>query len=368
MDKVKSTGRLRYIEPTNLNNEFDLAYGEDISFPYEEYCMSVDLTVRIVNRYSCGYPDETGLFRELNYSSTNGSISFLGGTKLDEKSEEGFLTTNYTDISMITPGENTSECLGIESISITYDSWMHPTVVIKFIDVRGATVMQPSEAGYYNKSDLGMSRELYKSLFTFPYPMFVLKVKGFYGKGATYKLAVNKTDIELDSESGNFIITVSLIGYMYGVYTDIPMTYIAAAPYIPGGDEYWENKVKDGTFRFKDISGQPAQEMIKIPDLRLKVAMASANEERVSAASKGEQVLSNREEQINALNNLGDSYPIKDNWLGKKDHFELKYYYLIVNTEDDLKKLKESFSNYYDALVSYDNAYTTSYAETFKTI
>lgn len=366
MDKVKSTGRLRYIEPTNLNNEFDLAYGEDISFPYEEYCMSVDLTVRIVNRYSCGYPDETGLFRELNYSSTNGSISFLGGTKLDEKSEEGFLTTNYTDISMITPGENTSECLGIESISITYDSWMHPTVVIKFIDVRGATVMQPSEAGYYNKSDLGMSRELYKSLFTFPYPMFVLKVKGFYGKGATYKLAVNKTDIELDSESGNFIITVSLIGYMYGVYTDIPMTYIAAAPYIPGGDEYWENKVKDGTFRFKDISGQPAQEMIKIPDLRLKVAMASANEERVSAASKGEQVLSSREEQINALNNLGDTYPIKDNWLGKKDHFELKYYYLIVNTEDDIKKLKESFSNYYDALVSYDNAYTTSYAETFK--
>lgn len=364
MNEVKSTGRLRYLEPTNLNNKYNGGYGEDISFPYEDYCMSVDLTVRIVNRYSCGFPDETGYYKELNYSSSNGSISFLGGTKLSDKDGEGYLTTNYTDISMTNPGENTSECLGIESISITYDSWMYPSVVIRFIDVRGATVMQPSEAGYYDKSDLGISRELYKSLFTFPYPMFTLKVKGYYGKGATYKLSVNKTDIELDSETGNFVITVTMIGYMFGIYSDIPMSYIAAAPYIPGGDEYWREKIEDGTFRFKDINGQPAQEMIKIPDLRLKVAMAAANEESKSAASKGKQVLTDKDEQIYALNNLGDQYPIKDDWFGKGKS-SLTYYYKLVNTEEDVKKIKETFANYYDLLKSYDSAYTTSHASTF---
>ena len=41
MDKVKSTGRLRYIEPTNLNNNFNAAHGEDISFPKEKLINNV---------------------------------------------------------------------------------------------------------------------------------------------------------------------------------------------------------------------------------------------------------------------------------------------------------------------------------------
>ena len=141
-------GRLKYIEPTNIFNESNSGWGEDISFPYEDYCMSVDLTVHITNRYSCGWPKKNGKKRELRYSSGNGSISFLGGSKISDNLPESYLTTNFTDISMTNPGENTSECLGIESISIAYNSWTHPEVTIKFIDVRGATVMQPSESTY----------------------------------------------------------------------------------------------------------------------------------------------------------------------------------------------------------------------------
>ena len=165
MNSVKTTGRLRYVEPTNLYNKIgDLS--DSIDFPYEDYCMSVDLSVRIADRYSCGWGEFSGENKEINYSSKNGTISFLKGSQIPNSGEDTFLTTNFTDISMTSPSTNTSECLGIESISITYGQWMFPQVVIKFIDVRGASVMMPSENNYYNETDRGNSDSLYKSLFT----------------------------------------------------------------------------------------------------------------------------------------------------------------------------------------------------------
>ena len=365
MGEVKNTGRLLYIEPTNIGNDKRIGLGEEISFPYEDYCMSVDLTIRIVDRYSCGWGVQTGDIKEYVYSSSDESISFLGGSKVGNL-EGGYLTTNFTDISMTSPGNNTSECLGIESINITYDSWMHPLVTVKFVDVRGASVMQPSEAGYYNKADLGNSKHLYRALFTMPYPMFILKVKGYYGKGATFKLAPHKTDFEFDSETGNFNITVAFIGYMYGVYADIPMTYLAAAPYMPGGKEYWAEKVADGTFKFRDISGQPRQDMLKIPDLRLRVAQAAANEEAISAAKEGERVKTTQEERIAALRGLGDSYPFKaEDWLISDS---LKYSYTICDSEDGVKELRTNIFNYYKSVGDYDTAYGKTYQKLFSSI
>lgn len=355
-------GRLKYIEPTNIFNESNSGWGEDISFPYEDYCMSVDLTVHITNRYSCGWPKKNGKKRELRYSSGNGSISFLGGSKISDNLPESYLTTNFTDISMTNPGENTSECLGIESISIAYNSWTHPEVTIKFIDVRGATVMQPSESTYYNKKDLGISKELYKALFTFPYPMFELKVKGFYGKGVTYKLAVNKTDIELDSQSGNFVITVSFIGFMYGIYTDLPMTFISCAPYVPGGAEYWETKVNDGTFMFKDIAGQPSYPMIKIPELRKKAAEVAKNEDATSAASRGRETLNRLDDQIAALRTLSDLCPLKD-FVSLND--KIPYLYKLMLNDNEIGSFQNSISAFEEELKNYKLSYNIDYTQKF---
>lgn len=351
MDKYKGTGRLKYIEPTNLNNEYDSGYSEDITYPYEDYCMSVDLTVRYANRYSCGWGGDNGDETVLKYSSSNGSLSFFGGTKIGDL-EDGYLTTTYTDISMTNPGTNTSECLGIQSISISYDSWMHPVVVIKFIDVRGATVMQPSEQGYYHQNDIGMARGLYKSLFTFPYPMFELKVKGFYGKGVTYKLSVSKTDIEMDAENGNFIITVNFIGYMYGVFTDIPMTYIAAAPYTAEGKRYWEEKITDGTFKFKDIAGNAVCDMCKIPEFRERVAKAAEQLKSTSAASEKEKKINVNNEQVSLLRHIRDMYPLTES-AGWKTSDDLLFYYTFFNNEEGAKEMHERIKTYYDLVQTY---------------
>ena len=357
---LKQFGRLKYVDPTNIFlkrdehlKPIDGTYSDAINFPYEDYNIAVDLTIRQTNRYSCGWWTEDGSMKELNYSSSNGTISFFGGTRgysSTNNQDEGYYTTNFTDISMMNPETNTSECLGIESINITYNSWMYPQVVIKFVDVRGATVFQPAEKGYYNPGDLGNASAIYKSLFSFPYPMFILKVKGFYGKGVTYRLAVHKTQFEFDANTGNFNITVDFMGYMYGIYSEIPMTFLAAAPFMEGGKEYWNQKINSGEFRFLDGEGGNGTPMLTIPELKLRLAQAAQNEAAISAAAAGEQVANSFDERLNIITQLKDDFPF-NSWY-KSDN--IPYVYGVFPTKEDTENYMMAISGYVMTVSAYD--------------
>ena len=357
---LKQFGRLKYVDPTNIFlkrdehlRPIDGTYSDAINFPYEDYNIAVDLTIRQTNRYSCGWWTEDGSMKELSYSSSNGTISFFGGTRGygDTKNQdEGYYTTNFTDVSMMNPETNTSECLGIESIDITYNSWMYPQVVIKFVDVRGATVFQPAEKGYYNPGDLGNASAIYKSLFSFPYPMFILKVKGFYGKGVTYRLAVNKTQFEFDANTGNFNITVDFVGYMYGIYSEIPMTFLAAAPFMEGGKEYWNQKINSGEFRFLDGEGGNGTPMLTIPDLKLRLAQAAQNEAAISAAAAGEQVANSFDERLDIITQIKDDFPF-NTWY-KPDN--IPYVYGVFPTKEDTENYMMAISGYVMTVSAYD--------------
>lgn len=360
IDNKETCGRLAYVEPTILGLENN--YSDSINFPYEDYSMSIDLSVVITDRFSCGWASASGEQTRKTWSSRKGTLSFLGGSKIDD-SKETYLTTNFTDISMTSPGTNTSECLGIESISISYSQWMFPQVIVKFVDVRGATVMMPSENNYYNESDRGTSSDIYRSLFSFPYPMFELKVKGFYGKGVTYKLAVQKTDLEFNNDTGNFNITVSFIGYMYGLYADIPMTYLAAAPYMEGGKEYWLENTQNGYFKFRDASGQYREPMLTIPKLRDRLAEAANNYSAISVASEGQQVLDGFENRISLLKSLEDNFPFKtDKWF-----FDLnsQTYFSVVNTFEDIKNIRGEIGLFYNTIETYDKTHNTGNKDSF---
>lgn len=295
--KVKESGRLRYVEPTIPQNFKSANYqgtiDSSILFPYEDYNMAVDLIIETTNRYACGNAKWTNEETKIMFSSRNGTLSFLGGT-------DGTLTTNYTDIDMKNPDKNTQECLGIESINISYTSWFFPQVVIKFVDVRGATVMQPAEKAYYQKGNSTAMKnvsKLYQAFFTYPYPIFTLKVKGFYGKGVTYKLCCQKTSVELDGESGNFIITANFVGYMFGIYADMPMTLVSIAPFTEEGEKYWNNKIESGVFYFKDSNGNDQKSFITIPELKKKMLLAAQDPDVLNAAMGAQQVL----ESYNAM-------------------------------------------------------------------
>lgn len=253
--KIQNEGRLYYIDPNNIYNNIE----NGIPHPYEDYCISVDLSIQFSDRDSCGIWGNMGrpsTNPEYTFQSDRGTINFIGGTN-------GYLTTNYTDIQSVNPQENTNECLGIESINIAYTSWYVPEVKIRFVDVRGASLMGPQEQGYVetiryeeytgHKGDTSIiDGSFFKALFSFPYPLFKLKVKGFYGREVTYNLSVEDFQGNFNAENGNYEIDVKFIGYMYGIYTDIPMNYLMIAPFFDDGSGkgYWDAQKSNGRFLY----------------------------------------------------------------------------------------------------------------------
>ena len=359
-DTVQKAGRIEYIEPNSLfTMSEDDKVQNGIPQPYEDYSFSVNLRVINGNRYDCGQGGNDGR-NVLEYSSDHGTLSFMDGTV---NNGQAYLTTNFTDISMNDPSTNTKECLGIERISIRYDSWYYPTVDIKFVDVRGASLMQPSEYEYYNNGGPNIGKpgkgvptshsDFFRAFFSFPYPLFKLSVKGFYGKEVTYDLSVLKCNIELNSSTGNFEMNASFIGYMYGMYADMPFSFIYLAPYINlNGKNTWDEKKGTGDFRYLSpgndtmpgTKSRPviSTEMYTFPELREKVKNVSvAAEKKLEVTAEGVRRKS-LETLIKKLeNDVLFRYPtLKGKYLWKPYSNNTKkdgYYYLVTDKTGKMK-------------------------------
>ena len=244
-EKINKFGKIRYIEP----NDFLEDKTNNITHPQEDYSIYVDLLVRSVDR--------KGRAKNDNYEIS------LGGSQKEKSSffygENGFFndTPSFTTYKDIMSGEvgSTNESLGITNIHITYNSYFYPEVTINFTDIRGAALMMPHEENYRQEQINNAKGEpvysntvqsFFTSLFSFPYPEFILRVKGFYGKMIEYSLLVSDFKSSFNNDNGNFDVTLKLIGRMYGVYTDIPMSYLMIAPYCRYGSSndrtIWENK------------------------------------------------------------------------------------------------------------------------------
>lgn len=347
-------GRVVYIDPTNISffNEnggtpdYTLS-NEMINNNMEDYCLALDLEVIIPERESCGMALENGTYKTVTYTTANGTISFLAGTN-------GVLTTNYTDINPLEPSNDTAECLGIESISIQYDSWIYPMVDIKFVDVRGGSVMMPEEESYFNKGNTMGS--VYRALFSFPYPLFKLKVKGFYGKGVTYYLTPYDSQIEFDASSGNYNISVKFIGSMFRIYTDMPMSFVCLAPFMEnGGQEYWQENVASGVFSFTNADGTQTP-MITFSELKERVHKASEYLSKYSAAQKSEQLSIDTDNRAQHLQYIMNACPANSNdwYLDEKGG---TYIFTIA----DIKEIKNNVKAFFDELE--DDSGDKEYAE-----
>jgi hypothetical protein len=259
----KEVGRLIYIEPNDIPKETlnfskftQAALTEGISnitWNPEDLNIYVDLQVICPNRTDCGKdPLDEG---NLNLNKHK-YVSLLEGVKLNKNDKYGSLTTNYTNISyseILNSSVSDREALGISSIDITFDAHFYPRVTMNFVDVRGYSLFMPAEEVYetelrheaatneatadlYDKPNRTYSH-FFNSIFHFPYPRFILTVKGVYGTKVSFILAVDTFKSSLNSHTGNFDVVITFIGYMYGLYTDIPMTYLLISPYIEPFDE-----------------------------------------------------------------------------------------------------------------------------------
>ena len=273
------SGRLLWVEPNKMDSVTDTG-----TFDYEDYSICVDLEVRIPKRSACGTEDEVITFHT-NHETAKDRTSFFTGT-------DGFLTTSFTDITANDPTSN-KETLGISSIDITYNSYFYPQVTVKFVDVRGSSLMYPQEDMFKN----GSQGSFFKALFCFPYPQFILKVKGFYGKQVQYDLAVEDFKTSFNPDTGNFECIVKFIGYMYGIYADLPMSYLIVAPYVDyagaSGSKYWKEQVEKGIFVYEN--GEPIKKLwvlntiVKTAESSISTVMQNDEDAQIKAKLMSEE-------------------------------------------------------------------------------
>ena len=262
---AKTDSRLAFVNP---NAAYGSINGIPMTPPYEDMCISVNLEIEVVNRTktdNVGYNgaefnsnkyvmswtsmyevDASGNFTGQQLKTQ--PIYFMQGRDaqeyLDGMSEKKYLTTYYTDISVEDiRNRNIIEGLGITSVEIAYDNMYMPTITIKFVDVRGSSLFGREEE-VHNDNNI-TSETIFGCFFTLPYPKFRLHVKGFFGDAVTYQLACTGFKGNFNSQTGNFEITTTFIGYQYSLLTDIPFVLLIAAPYCEYiGEKYWERHVK----------------------------------------------------------------------------------------------------------------------------
>ena len=348
-------GRLVYIEPNDIVKDhiklFDSSH-KNFTWNPEDLNLYVDLQVVCPSRDDCG---EEPTISNGTYSNTY--ISLMEGTKIGRN---GSLTTDFTNISYSEIEKNnvsSKEALGITSIDITFDAHFYPKVTINFTDVRAYSLFMPAEEEYkeglktqayetfdeegerkYNERGRAYTN-FFNAVFHFPYPRFLLTVKGFYGTKVTFILAVETFRSALNSNTGNFDVSINFIGYMYGIYTDIPMNLLMVSPYTEHlnygtedtliKNEYWTKNVSEGIFT--TVEGQPLLTFLEFAK-KYAIVLNNINEDNEFGEDFVEyndslKLLSNLEEIKQKLENL-----VINNF-GYNSDGEKEYFHLINNVK-----------------------------------
>ncbi len=227
---ASKSGKIHHVNPNDIfgeNNE---------SIPLEDLNIFVELTaVRA---------DKTSIINSVDEVSTTtsngGAIRFIDGSDTTGDGNHDNLTTNYTELSTTfnKSGENT-EGLGLTNIDIEFNSSMMPQVTIGMVDIRGSSVFASGNNSQYNL------------FFDMPYPIFKLKIKGYYGQAVTYCLHMTKFTSRFNSQTGNFEITCNMIGHTYAFLSDMLIGYLRGNLFTTVGKQVQKEYAK----RFHEKAG-----------------------------------------------------------------------------------------------------------------
>ena len=317
--------RIIFVEPNDVYDKDanNAQQGESLTPKYEDFCISFNLIIECYSRFKSGivskdingkqdendgavkkYVIQWGMSRDEMYKRRTSVLQ--GNRGMDElvnpdgsfatsDSDYNYLTTYYTDISFDTYKKRTEiEGLGVESVQISYESWYTPTVVIKFVDVRGSALWGREESVHVDEQLT--SENIFGAFFTMPYPLFRLQVKGFLGRPVTYQLTCSNFKGEFNAQTGNFEAVVTFIGYSWSLLTDIPFTYLVAAPYATYiGYDYWESKKNSENWRLWDDNGRT------LPPPKLNVLF-----DNIKSAVKKEDFGAATEEQNAEMQSMSD--------------------------------------------------------------
>ncbi len=158
-----------------------------------------------------------------NYFDTSWSDDFTG-----RGSRQGQGTNQNQQYSVVENGisktktkvlnyEDTQN-LGIKNITVKISSIGVPTVDMLLTDVRGRALFEQGD------------NSIYSVFFNLPYPTFYLTLKGYYGKAIRYQLTLLSFNAKFDPGTGNFDITLKLMGRNSAILADSILSFAKHSP------------------------------------------------------------------------------------------------------------------------------------------
>lgn len=340
-------GRVVYVEPNNDIN--GTGKGTNFTHNPEDYSILVDLQVDVVDRFAYnGSGSKEAIEFTMEWDAKGTKTSMFKGTN-------GMLTTRAMDTTFSDiVNDYNQEAIGINSIEIHYNSWNYPEITIQFTDIRGATLLSSADyvhtslAGNENKAKYAdnFANCFFSTFFRFPYPRYTLIVKGFYGRPVSYTLCVNDFKTKFNSSTGNFDVTVSFIGYMYGILTDIPMRLLFAAPHSEyEGKKYWEhNRDETKKFVYADSeNGTPMKRFTELSDEIKEIKDKLSELPEVKQATDEAKEVEGRKAQLDEINSLYAGFK-KQFENPKKPKFAiLEKSFSEVSSDDGTETLRQKY-------------------------
>ncbi|MFW6219646.1 MAG: hypothetical protein ACOC33_02255 [bacterium] len=211
------------------------------------------------------------------------TISMLG---YDQERNE--YSTRYTEAYNSDENKKLYEGFGITDINIKINASYVPQVIIEFTDVKGLSLFNVQENSPYNV------------LFSFPYPIFNLTIKGYYGRPLELPLHLLKTHTTFDGSNGNYIIRGEFVGLTYAPLADILFAYARISPYM-------DENVNTETLSNEEEPPRSINELIKRgKKLYNDIAEFKNEADEIKEINDAEDKINRINDVINYVNNLNE--------------------------------------------------------------
>ena len=149
-----------------------------------------------------------------------------------------YMDTSWTDQFLFaerkTAQEIDTQLLGITRISIKMNSAYVPQVTIEMTDIQGRVLFEHGDQSPYSV------------FFQMPYPVFILTVKGYYGKAIKLELMLKDFNARFDPSDGSYKITTNYISRSHALLNDTLLDYLYATPHMYS-KRYEENSKNTNT-------------------------------------------------------------------------------------------------------------------------
>ena len=278
-----SAGKTSLVDPNAFDGQNS---SSNISVPLEDLNISVELSTEKKGRTILTSSKLGGNLTGTNVASETSSmkLNFIEGTDVGGTGVKS-LTTKFTDLTTTFDSGGDGENLGITSIDIDFNTSYAPLITINMVDLRGSAIFQ-------NEETLANETNKYATFFTLPYPMYNLTIKGYYGQPVTYCLHMTKFNAKFNSQTGNFEITCSFIGYTYAMLSDLLLGYLKAIPYTKlGSEKYKELKKEDPT-------------LLTLVELLKQISLINTDAAKISADDPDAKQFASAEQKLSQLSDI----------------------------------------------------------------